>query len=137
MVLQRPWATVTEDIFYYKGRDYLLVMDYFSKYPEVAHLCSKNSHSSSMECLEMAQSLANMLLLGNSCHHVTSKVHARSWLPLQRLNILSDAWSKLLNIFGYAVVRKPKYQGSGIFKIPPSSEKKKPKKAGERRYCTL
>ena len=48
-------------------------------------------HSLSTECLAMAQSLANMLLLGNSCCDVTSKVHARSWQPLQRLNILSGA----------------------------------------------
>ena len=62
-------------------------------------------HSPSTKCLETAQSLANMLLLGNSCRHVTSKVHARSWLPLQRLNILSDAWSKLLNIWVLRVTK--------------------------------
>ena len=43
LVPERPWATVAADIFYYKGRDYLLVVDYFSKYPEVAGLTSKNS----------------------------------------------------------------------------------------------
>ena len=42
-VPERPLATVAADIFYYKGRDYLLVVDYFSKYPEVARLTSKNS----------------------------------------------------------------------------------------------
>lgn len=41
----RPWATVAADIFYYKGRDYLLVVDYFSKYPEVARLNHKNSEA--------------------------------------------------------------------------------------------
>ena len=44
-VPERPWATVAADIFYYKGRDYLLVVDYFSKYPEVARLNSKNSEA--------------------------------------------------------------------------------------------
>ena len=44
-VPERPWATVAADIFYYKGRDYLLVVDYFSKYPEVARLTSKNSEA--------------------------------------------------------------------------------------------
>ena len=34
-VPDRHWAKVAADIFYYKGRDYLLVVDYFSKYPEV------------------------------------------------------------------------------------------------------
>ena len=44
-VPKRPWATVAADIFYYKGRDYLLVVDYFSKYPEVVRLSSKNSEA--------------------------------------------------------------------------------------------
>ena len=44
-VPKRPWATVAADIFYYKGKDYLLVVDYFSKYPEVARLSSKNSEA--------------------------------------------------------------------------------------------
>ncbi len=44
-VPERPWATVAADIFYYKGRDYPLVVDYFSKYPEVARLTSKNSEA--------------------------------------------------------------------------------------------
>lgn len=42
-VPERPWATVAADIFCYKGRDYLLVVDYFSKYPEVAQLSHKHS----------------------------------------------------------------------------------------------
>ena len=53
---------------------------------------------------------------------MTLKVHARSWLPLQRINILSDAGANC-SIFGYGMSRKPKYEGIGIFKIPPSHEK--------------
>ncbi|PFX34153.1 Transposon Tf2-9 polyprotein [Stylophora pistillata] len=44
-VPERAWATVAADIFYYKGKDYLLVVDYFSKYPEVARLSGKNSEA--------------------------------------------------------------------------------------------
>ena len=65
-----------------------------------------------------------MLLFGNSGRHVTLKVHARSWLPLQRINILSDAGANC-SIFGCGMSRKPKYEGIGIFKIPPSQGKKK------------
>ena len=50
---------------------------------------------------------------------MTLKVHARSWLPLQRINILSDAGANC-SIFGCGMSRKPKYEGIGIFKIPPS-----------------
>ena len=52
-VPERPWATVAADIFYYKGRDYLLVVDYFSKYPEVARLSSKNSEAVIMAMKDM------------------------------------------------------------------------------------
>ncbi|XP_022808398.1 uncharacterized protein K02A2.6-like [Stylophora pistillata] len=44
-VPERAWATVAADIFYYKGKDYLLVVDYLSKYPEVARLSCKNSET--------------------------------------------------------------------------------------------
>nr|XP_039272273.1 uncharacterized protein K02A2.6-like [Styela clava] len=40
-----PWSTVASDIFYYKGKNYLLVVDYFSKYPEIARLQNKTSYS--------------------------------------------------------------------------------------------
>ena len=52
-VPERPWVTVAADIFYYKGRDYLLVVDYFSKYPEVARLSSKNSEAVIMAMKDM------------------------------------------------------------------------------------
>ena len=52
-VPERPWATVAADIFYYKGRDYLLVADYFSKYPEVTRLSSKNSEAVVMGMKDM------------------------------------------------------------------------------------
>lgn len=41
---QRPWETVASDLFHFDGRDYLLVVDYYSKYPEVIHL--KNNTTS-------------------------------------------------------------------------------------------
>ena len=44
-VPERPWATVAADIFHHKGRDYLLLVDYYSKYPEVARLTCKNSEA--------------------------------------------------------------------------------------------
>jgi len=35
---QRPWAKLGADLYHYKGREYLLVMDYYSNYPETALL---------------------------------------------------------------------------------------------------
>ena len=52
-VPQRPWCTVAADIFYFKGRDYLLVVDYFSKFPEVARLSNKTSEAVIMAMKDM------------------------------------------------------------------------------------
>jgi hypothetical protein len=41
----RPWQKVASDIFSLYGRDYLLVVDYYSKYPEVCLLSSKTGAS--------------------------------------------------------------------------------------------
>ena len=37
-VPQRPWAKLGTDIFEFAGKPYLVVVDYFSKYPEVCRL---------------------------------------------------------------------------------------------------
>ena len=39
-VREGPWQIVGRDLFYYKGATYLLVVDYFSRYVEIARLFS-------------------------------------------------------------------------------------------------
>ncbi|GFO30050.1 hypothetical protein PoB_005655500 [Plakobranchus ocellatus] len=39
----RPWAKLGADIFHFGGHDYLLVVDYFSKYLEIARLKTKTA----------------------------------------------------------------------------------------------
>ncbi|GFN76077.1 transposon ty3-i Gag-Pol polyprotein [Plakobranchus ocellatus] len=39
----RPWAKLGADIFHFGGHDYLLVVAYFSKYPEIARLKTKTA----------------------------------------------------------------------------------------------
>ncbi|GFO17736.1 Pol polyprotein [Plakobranchus ocellatus] len=43
-VPQLPWNTVGLDVFTLKGHDYLLCVDYYSKYPEVTKLFTKTAH---------------------------------------------------------------------------------------------
>ena len=40
---QRPWEMVASDLFEYSGRSYLLVVDYHSRYPEIARLENTSS----------------------------------------------------------------------------------------------
>ncbi|GFS12727.1 Pol polyprotein, partial [Elysia marginata] len=37
----RPWDKLGADIFHFGGHDYLLIVDYFSKFPEIARLSNK------------------------------------------------------------------------------------------------
>lgn len=41
----QPWQKVGSDIFHYEGKDYLLVIDYYSKYPEMYLLPSTTSRA--------------------------------------------------------------------------------------------
>lgn len=34
----RPWAKVAADMFHYEGKDYILLVDYYSKFPEVLRI---------------------------------------------------------------------------------------------------
>jgi hypothetical protein len=42
-VPDRPWSKLGADLFDFGGKDHLLVVDYFSKYPEVARLDNKTA----------------------------------------------------------------------------------------------
>ena len=42
----RPWAKAGVDLFCFKGRDYLLCVDYYSKFPEIQLLGDKTSQQS-------------------------------------------------------------------------------------------
>ena len=39
-----PWQVVGSHLFYHKGTTYLLVVDYFSRYPEISKLPTTTSH---------------------------------------------------------------------------------------------
>ena len=40
----RPWAKVGTDMFHFNGAEYLLTVDYFSKFPEITRLSDTTSH---------------------------------------------------------------------------------------------
>ena len=44
-VPNRPWEKLGADYFSFAGKDYLLIVDYFSKYPEVIHMNSKTAEA--------------------------------------------------------------------------------------------
>ncbi len=44
-VTSRPWEKVAADLFHCKGKDYLVIMDYHSNYPEVCSLTTTTSRA--------------------------------------------------------------------------------------------
>ena len=42
-VPDRPWQTIGADIMTYKAKDYLVIVDYYSKYPELSQLKLKTA----------------------------------------------------------------------------------------------
>ena len=43
VIPERPWSKLGMEILTFRGRDYLLVVNYFSKYPEVSQLSTKTA----------------------------------------------------------------------------------------------
>jgi hypothetical protein len=66
-VPKRPWEKLGADIFEFGGKDYLLIVDYFSKYPEVLPLPNKTAQSV-INCLKIVLSrhgLCDVLIADN------------------------------------------------------------------------
>ena len=42
---ERPWQVVGMDHFYFNGQDYLVIVDYYSKYPEITRVHQKTAQS--------------------------------------------------------------------------------------------
>ncbi len=42
---ERPWSKVGSDLFKHNGRDYVLCVDYYSKFPEMSRLCDQSSYT--------------------------------------------------------------------------------------------
>jgi len=63
----RPWEKLGVDYFSFAGKDYLPVIDYFSKYPEVAHMSSKTAEAtvSKMKQIFSQHSIPNTLVADN------------------------------------------------------------------------
>lgn len=52
-VPDRPWQKVGVDIFSFKQKDYILVVDYYSKYPEISRLSDKTASTVIMHLKEI------------------------------------------------------------------------------------
>ena len=57
-VLQTPWKKLASDLFTLKGEDYLLITDYYSKYPVLLKM-SNNTKSETVAKAQQRQSSAS------------------------------------------------------------------------------
>lgn len=62
-----PWEKVGTDMFHYDGKDYLLVIDYYSNYPEIALLSSTTSKAviTQMKSIFARHGIPNTLISDN------------------------------------------------------------------------
>ena len=77
-----PWEKLGAD---YAGKDYLLVIDYFSKYPEVARMSSKTAETTvrKMKQIFSRHGIPNTLVTDNMpFNNKTFKQFAREWMGL-------------------------------------------------------
>lgn len=63
----RPWEKVGVDYFYFKGSDYLLVVDFYSKYPEVINVTSKTAETTitAMKSIFARHGIPNIIIADN------------------------------------------------------------------------
>ena len=70
----RPWHTVATDLFYLEGAEYLLIADYYSKYPFVRKIPHNNSNSNTVAELTKQifseQGIPSVVRSDNGPHYV-------------------------------------------------------------------
>ncbi|XP_024119581.1 uncharacterized protein K02A2.6 [Oryzias melastigma] len=82
-VPDRPWEKVGTDLFHYNGADYVLCVDYFSKFPEIMKLKDTTSHSVivAMKSMFARHGIPDVVISDNGPQYdcVEFKDFAESW----------------------------------------------------------
>ena len=70
-----PWQKVASDLFEFKGKTYLLVVDYYSRYIEVSTLLSTTSQStiSSLKAIFSRHGIPEVLVTDNGPQYVSNE----------------------------------------------------------------
>ena len=81
---QRPWQTVASDLFTLKNNNYLLVVDYYSRYVEIITLRKSTSSQAVIEALETIfarHSIPDELRSDNGPHYHSDEfaLFAKDW----------------------------------------------------------
>ena len=79
----RPWEKVGTDMFHCNGSEYLLCVDYFSKYPEIMRLSDTTSKGiiTAMKSIFARHGIVNILVSDNAPQYASAefKSFAESW----------------------------------------------------------
>ncbi|XP_035799241.2 uncharacterized protein K02A2.6-like [Amphiprion ocellaris] len=82
-VPNRPWEKVGTDLFHYNGSEFLLCVDYFSKYPELMKLKDTNSRSVivSMKSIFARHGIPDVVISDNGPQYASAEFQdfAESW----------------------------------------------------------
>ncbi|KAJ8365010.1 hypothetical protein SKAU_G00138410 [Synaphobranchus kaupii] len=79
----RPWEKIGTDLFHHKGSEFLLWVDYFSKYPEIAKLSDTNSRGviTSMKSMFARHGIPDIVVSDNGPQYASAefKTFTESW----------------------------------------------------------
>ena len=77
-----PWQKLGADIFSFRNNDYLLIVDYYGKYPEISMLHDKTASSviTSMKSVFARHDVPDEIMAGNKCFASNNiKAFAKDW----------------------------------------------------------
>ena len=83
-VPQRPWQIIGMDMFHFDSKDYLLIADYYSKFPFVKYIEKPCTSHKVIECLKQLfseQGCPQKIVSDNAGHFINSsfQLFAREW----------------------------------------------------------
>ena len=74
---QRPWEKIASDLFEFKGKTYIIVVDYFSRYIEILKLSTTSSASiiTALKSIFSRQGIPNVLVTDSGTQYASQEFH--------------------------------------------------------------
>ena len=72
---QRPWEKIASDLFEFKGKTYIIVVDYFSRYIEILKLSTTSSASiiTALKTMFSRQGIPDVLVTDNGPQYASQE----------------------------------------------------------------
>ena len=73
---EKPWTIVGSDLFEFRGKDYLIVVNYYSGWIEVAEMCNKTAETTikKMKNMFSRYGVSQVIRIDNGPYYASKKV---------------------------------------------------------------